>query len=171
MSKQGKNQELGIMQIRFCEAYLTELVGRQAAIKAGYSVKTADSQANRLLKNAKVLKRIAELRAEEAERNKVSIDDVIQELKALGFWSINDFLNEDNTIKKLGSMNRHLTKPVVGIKVTEKTSVIKGKQIVEVITELKLADKQAALVSLGKHLGAFKEDNEQKKITIKVTKK
>jgi len=37
-------------QIRFCEEYLIDLNATQAAIRAGYSVKTANEQAGRLIR-------------------------------------------------------------------------------------------------------------------------
>ena len=41
-------------QARFVEEYLIDLNGKQAAIRAGYSPGTAEVQASRLLRNAKV---------------------------------------------------------------------------------------------------------------------
>lgn len=61
----------------FCHAYCTELNGRlyngtHAAIKAGYSEKTAAQQASRLLKDVKIKTRIDELKSEYL--NKLEID-------------------------------------------------------------------------------------------------
>ena len=50
-------------QQRFVEEYLVDLNGTQAAIRAGYSPKTAEVQASRLLSNAKVQQAVAEGRA------------------------------------------------------------------------------------------------------------
>lgn len=44
----------------FCSEYVKDYNGTQAAIRAGYSAKTAASQASRLLKNPDVLKEIKE---------------------------------------------------------------------------------------------------------------
>jgi single-stranded DNA-binding protein len=41
-------------QLLFVHEYLKDLNGKQAAIRAGYSPKTAESQASRLLRNVKV---------------------------------------------------------------------------------------------------------------------
>lgn len=41
-------------QMRFCDEYLTDMNATQAAIRAGYSEKTAYSQGQRLLKNVEV---------------------------------------------------------------------------------------------------------------------
>ena len=46
-------------QKRFCEEYLIDLNATQAAIRAGYSLKTAEQTASRLLRNVKVQEYIA----------------------------------------------------------------------------------------------------------------
>jgi phage terminase small subunit len=53
--------ELTPKQQRFCEEYVVDCNGTQAAIRAGYSEKTAVEQASRLLINVKVGERINEL--------------------------------------------------------------------------------------------------------------
>ena len=46
--------ELTLKQSRFVEEFLVDLNGKQAAIRTGYSPRTAEVQASRLLSNAKV---------------------------------------------------------------------------------------------------------------------
>lgn len=48
-------------QARFCEEYMIDLNATQAAIRAGYSPKTANEQAARLLANVSIQNRIAQL--------------------------------------------------------------------------------------------------------------
>lgn len=69
--------DLRAKQERFCQEYVVDYNGTQAAIRAGYTEKTAYSQANRLLKNAEILARVRELQHEQAERLAVSQDFVI----------------------------------------------------------------------------------------------
>lgn len=145
-------------QIRFCEEYLIDLNATQAAIRAGYSQRTAGSIGDENLKKPEIKARIEFLQAELAERNKVKADDVIQELKALGFWNIKDFVDTGNAIKDLSQLDRNTLKPVTSIK----TKTIYTEQGPEVSVELKLADKRAALVDLGKHLGLFVDKSEVK---------
>lgn len=67
-------------QQRFCEEYVIDYNGTQAAIRAGYSEKSAYSQASRMLKNAEVLARVRELQHEQVKRLSVSADYVILKL-------------------------------------------------------------------------------------------
>lgn len=55
-------------QNKFCVEYLIDLNATQAAIRAGYSEKTAYSQGQRLLKNAEVKNKILEIREKEFEK-------------------------------------------------------------------------------------------------------
>ena len=65
---------------RFCREYIIDYNGTQAAIRAGYSQKSAASQANRLLRDADVLSRVRELQKEQTERLCLSADWVVQRL-------------------------------------------------------------------------------------------
>jgi phage terminase small subunit len=67
-------------QQRFVEEYLVDLNGTQAAIRAGYSPKTANEQAARLLANVSVQQAVAAGREARAERTKVTADWVLERL-------------------------------------------------------------------------------------------
>lgn len=54
-------------QEKFCAEYLVDLNAKQAAIRAGYSAKTAESIGSRLLSNVNVKNHIALLREREFE--------------------------------------------------------------------------------------------------------
>jgi len=64
----------------FCREYLSDYNGTQAAIRAGYSRKTAATQASRMLRNVKVLSRVRELQAEKTAQLSISQDWVIHQL-------------------------------------------------------------------------------------------
>lgn len=67
-------------QQRFVEEYLCDLNATQAAIRAGYSERTAYSQGQRLLKHAEVQKAIIEGQQKRAERVELSQDWVLARL-------------------------------------------------------------------------------------------
>lgn len=71
---------LSAKQERFCHEYILDYNGTQAAKRAGYSEKSAYSQAGRLLKNAEILARVRELQHEQVERLSVSADYVVLKL-------------------------------------------------------------------------------------------
>ncbi|WP_145191595.1 terminase small subunit [Pseudomonas sp. URMO17WK12:I11] len=75
-------------QQRFVDEYLIDLNATQAAIRAGYSKKTASSQGERLLRNVEVRKYLASQREELQGRVKITQDKVLRELAKIGFSDI-----------------------------------------------------------------------------------
>lgn len=72
-------------QARFVEEYLVDLNGTQAAIRAGYSEKTANEQATRLLAKAHIQEAVQAGQRERSARTGVTADRVIQELARIAF--------------------------------------------------------------------------------------
>ena len=70
---------------RFCQELLIDDNAAQAAIRAGYSERTAKQQACRLLTNADVRRAVADLRAARAQRLEITADRVLQELAMVAF--------------------------------------------------------------------------------------
>ncbi len=64
----------------FCHEYVVDFNGTQAAIKAGYTPKSARVQANRLLTNDNIQRRIKELTQKKVERIEYTQDDVMRDL-------------------------------------------------------------------------------------------
>ena len=75
------NKKLTAKQAKFCQEYMVDLNATQAAVRAGYSAKTANVTGFKLLVNPSIAPRIAEMQAEGAQRAELSADWVLQELK------------------------------------------------------------------------------------------
>lgn len=82
------NGTLTPKQQRFVEEYLIDLNATQAAIRTGYSAKTANEQASRLLANVKIAAAVAEAMKTRADETKIDqqmvIAGLIQEARAAG---------------------------------------------------------------------------------------
>lgn len=76
------SKELTPKQAAFVQEYLKDLNGTQAAIKAGYSEKTAAEQASRLLSNVKVQEAVTKGREKLAARAEVTAERVLNGLLA-----------------------------------------------------------------------------------------
>ena len=63
--------------------YLVDLNATQAAVRAGYSPKTAPQQGSRLFRNVVVQAAIATQQAQQLEAVEVRIEDVLRDLKAI----------------------------------------------------------------------------------------
>ena len=64
----------------FCQEYVVDYNGTQAAIRAGYKEKSARQQASRLLTSEEVLTRISELQKDQLDRLALSQDYVVLQL-------------------------------------------------------------------------------------------
>ena len=78
-------------QKRFCEEYLIDLNATQAAIRAGYSPKTAEQTASRLLRNVKVQEYIAKRQKELSRSTHITQERVIKELALIAFSNNADY--------------------------------------------------------------------------------
>lgn len=76
-------RKLTPMQERFCYEYIKDLNATQAAIRAGYSAKSAFVQGSRLLSVASVHLLTEKLRADQLKRLKMSADEVLEEVAKL----------------------------------------------------------------------------------------
>ena len=70
-------------QRRFVAEYQVDLNATQAALRAGYSARTAPQQGSRLLKNVEVQAAIATQQAQQLDAVDVQIADVLRDLKAI----------------------------------------------------------------------------------------
>lgn len=139
-------------QDRFVKEYLIDLNATQAAIRAGYSPKTANEQGARLLANVSVQEAIAKAMAERSKRTGISQDRVIQELARIAF------VNPQNVINpKDASVKADATEDDLACIQSVKVKTMDGAKGKSVEREVRLNDKMKALELLGKHLGMFKD--------------
>ncbi len=156
-------------QQQFAREYLTDFNATQAAIRAGYSEKTANEQGSRLLANVKVAAEIQRLGQKTAQKLDITRESIMQELAAVGFARATDFVSvETEPVPRLGI--HPITGAVVNVpggysqmvRITDtdelpadKAAALAGiKQGANGI-EVKLHDKVRALELLGKAVGMF----------------
>jgi phage terminase small subunit len=147
-------------QERFVQEYLIDLNATQAAIRAGYSEKTASSQGQRLLTNVEVRNLIDAALAEREVRSSVKADRVLAELARLGLSNIADYITvqeDGSAVVDLSRATREQLAAVQEITVDELTDGKgEGARPVKRI-RLKLAPKTPALELLAKHLNLLRE--------------
>jgi phage terminase small subunit len=104
---------LNSMQERFCYEYVANgFRVTQAAIDAGYSEKTADSQGSQLLRKTKVQERVNELKDRLLTKLTAKAEKILGELAIIGFSDITEFFQQGThtmelvDFKKLGSVRR-----------------------------------------------------------------
>jgi phage terminase small subunit len=142
-------------QQQFVDEYLIDLNATQAAIRAGYSPRTANEQAGRLLVNVSVSDAISRAIAERSKRTGINQDRVLLEMAKIGFANIADVANIDEASVRTDANNND-TAAIQSIKVKQ----IPTSDGVITEREIKMYDKTKALIELGKHVGLF--DNKVK---------
>jgi phage terminase small subunit len=153
-------KSLTAKQKRFCEEYLIDLNATQAAIRAGFSPKTARCQASKLFANVAVEEYVAELRAKQQKRTEIDADAVLKELAAIGFSKITNVLDID----KYGAsfkeeISEEAQRSIESITVS-KSSVESDRGVSSnERLQVKMHSKIAALKVLGQHLGIFNDLN------------
>jgi phage terminase small subunit len=88
----SKLEDLDPKRRRFVEQFRISLNATEAAVKAGYSRKTARQQGSRLLTFVDIQEALAEVQAEDAERCQVEADRIIGELATLAFLNMDDYM-------------------------------------------------------------------------------
>ncbi|KAF5059330.1 Terminase small subunit [anaerobic digester metagenome] len=137
-------------QQRFVEEYLIDLNATQAAIRTGYSPKTANEQGARLLANVSISSAVAVALAERSKRTGINADRIIQELAKLAFVNPTDVINMESASIK-SDASRDDTAAIASVKV--KITPTEDGYITE--REVKTYDKIRALELLGKHVGLY----------------
>lgn len=96
-------------QKRFCLEYLKDFNGKNAAQRAGYSEKTAEAQASRLLRNVKVKKLIEELSKKPVRRMELKIENIVKELKKIAFAKADgELVKTSDKLKALEMLGKYL---------------------------------------------------------------
>lgn len=83
-------------QEAFAREYAVDRNGKQAAIRAGYSPKSAEVTASKLLRNPKVAALVAELDQRHAAAAEISAEETVCELARVGTASITDAMRWDD---------------------------------------------------------------------------
>ncbi|MDU4393264.1 MAG: terminase small subunit [Acinetobacter ursingii] len=147
-------------QQRFVEEYLIDLNATQAAIRAGYSEKTAAVIGAENLIKPNIAKAIEEAQNKRSERTEITQDRVLQELAKIGFSNMLDYMTiteGGDLVHDFSALTRDQAAAISEVVVEEYAEGRdEDKREVKKI-KFKLSDKRAALVDMGRHLGMFKD--------------
>jgi len=148
-------------QQRFVAEYLKDLNATQAAIRAGYTIRTADVQGPRLLGNAGVAAAISEGKARQLEAADLSATRVLEEMRRVALSNVQDIFDEKGNLKPIHEMTREQAACIAGFEVIKKNAEA-GDGHIDVIHKVKVWDKPRVLEMLGKHFALLIERVEVK---------
>lgn len=154
-------------QRRFVDEYLVDLNATQAAIRAGYSQKTARQIGDENLSKPDIAKAVQEAQAARSQRTKITQDMVLRELVKIGFSDIRKIVRWGKTELRVTDADDdegEVTEAYHGLALVGAddidddtaaaiSEISEGREGLKV----KLHDKKGALVDIGRHLGMFKD--------------
>ena len=155
-----ESSKLTAKQQRFVDEYLTDLNATAAAIRAGYSEKTANQQGPRLLVNVGVAAAIAKAMEERSERVQADADWVLQQAVEVVKLDIADIMDDVGAIKPVKEWPSAWRKMLAGADVQHlyEGSGRNRKRVGEIV-KLRFLDRLKALEMVGRHVNvqAFKD--------------
>lgn len=149
-----KKKGLTEKEERFCQEFLVDLNGRQAAIRAGYSEKTAAQIASKTLAKADVSERLAELMKKKADKLEITQERVLKELARVAFSDARKVMSWDAKGVTLKSSDEISDDDAATVSEVIHRISNQGKSV-----GIKMYDKLSALDKLGKYLELFSDDS------------
>lgn len=146
-------------QAMFVKEYLIDLNATQAAIRAGYSEKTAGQIGEQNLRKLEIAESIQEAMDKRSDRLEITADRVLQEIAKLAFQDPRKFFDDDGRLKPISELDDNTAACIAGIETMHKV-VGEEKDGCIVLTKIKISDKGQNLERLGRHLKLFTDKTE-----------
>lgn len=141
-------------QRRFVDEYLKDLNATQAAIRAGYSAKRADSIGYENLRKPEIADAVAERMRARSERTEITQDRVLKELARLAFFDARKMFHGDGSPKAIHDLDDDTAAAIGGLDVV---NIGNSEVGIGQVLKYKIADKGAALSHAMRHLGMFND--------------
>ena len=145
---------------RFVEEYLVDLMGEHAAIRAGYSPKTARVQASQVLTRPNIQAALEAGYKERQARMNVTADTTVRELSRLAHADIRQFYDPQGQLIPIHLLPDDLAACIASIEVVVRRNRTSGDGTTETVHKVRLWSKPQALELLGRHQGLFREDGQ-----------
>lgn len=149
-------------QEMFCREYLIDLNATQAAIRTGYSAKTANRTASENLSKPDIQSRIAELKAQRNDLVGINATYVLNRLVEIDQMDVLDILTSTGELKPVSQWPKVWRTTLSGLDVVEMSA--EGNTSAQ-LKKIKCTYKMKNLVLLGKrHTGTLRETNEARNV-------
>lgn len=160
--------KLSDKQRLFVDQYLVDQDATKAAIRAGYSVKSANAIGNKLIKDPRVARAIGKAAKEVHEELTLTTTEVLKQLYYIVTRDVREFVDENGDALPISQLGDRAAQSVDGFdqEITYFTNYETGDVTKTVKNKLKLVGKAGAIDMAMKYQGLFNKDNEQKKDNI-----
>ncbi len=143
-------------QARFVAEYLIDLNATQAAIRCGYSARTANRQGSRLLSNVDIAAAVAEKAQKQLASADLSAARVLEEMRRLAFSDVRALFNESGDLRPLHELTAEQAAAIASVEVVIKNAAA-GDGVTDTVHKIKTWDKPRTLEMLGKHFGLLED--------------
>ena len=165
---------------RFAQALARGKTATEAYVLAGY--KANDGNASRMKGNERILARVQEIVGRAAERAEVSLERTLRELAAIAFSNITKAVTWGPSVqvreeKDEGGQRVKVVTSAVSLVPRDKLDENTAAAIAAVsqsstgTLSIKMHDKLAALITLGKHLGMFDQRTQKTNVVYAISDK
>lgn len=159
--EEASMRNLSTKEQAFVDEYLIDLCAAKAAVRAGYSVKTAKAIANQLMAKPHIAAAVADAVAKRAERTRIDADWLLRRLVDEADADIADLYDEHGNLKPVREWPKvWRTGLITGIDVEE---LFEGRgesrEHIGRVRKVRYSDRNRVLELIGKHVGvqAFRE--------------
>jgi len=146
--------KLTLKQKRFVDEYMIDLNGTQAAIRAGYSPKTADVIAAENLVKPNISAYLSRRLKERSDRTEITQDRVLKEYARLAFIDPRKFYDDNGNLMSINKVDEDTAACLTGFEVVSSAD---GEGSFLITKKIRMSDKKGALDSIAKHLGMFND--------------
>jgi phage terminase small subunit len=155
-------KKLTAKQQVFVQEYLVDLNATQAAIRAGYSPKSARAYGAENLTKPDIAAALQEAMQKREERTEITQDMVLREYAKLAFLDPRRFYDANGNLIDIPDLAPEVAATLSAMEVSWERDGedAEGKPRFCAVRKIKFSDKKAALDSIARHLGMFKDKTE-----------
>lgn len=147
-------------QQKFVLEYLQDGNATRSAKAAGYSARSASTLGERLLRDPKVKAELDRRMGKLMSKLEITAERVLQERARLAFFDVRKLFDADGNPLPIGELDDDTAAAIAGLDVERLfDGTGKGRKLIGDILKYKLADKNASLTALDKHLGLYKDES------------
>ncbi len=145
-------------QAAFCREYLVDLNAAKAAVRAGYSKRSAKQTAHAMTEKSEIQAELLRLMSAREVRTEVTADTVLRELVLLAKVDLSQAFNKDGSLKPIHEIPEDVRRAIASVESFEE---FEGRgderKSIGFTRKLRFWDKTKALELLGRHLGMFRD--------------
>ena len=144
----------------FVEEYLVDFNATQAAIRSGYAKPSAGQIGHALLRKTHIATLIESKMQDRTEKLDISQDRILLEMARIALFDPRTMFDIDGNLKDISDLSSNTAAVISSFDVSSMETE-EGQTVT--VSKIRLCDKTKNLGELGKHLGLFKEDNDQRR--------